>query len=1534
MHLIKSIYRVLRGVLFTAIIVVAVIYLALYVFLSVPVCQNAIRVKLEKEVSRFLDTDVKIGAVIIKPFNEVTINGLEVFEKDGSRCIKVETLGAGIGLWRLIKEQHIELTYAEIIGLEAHIGKKYKDSPLNIQFIIDAFKPKDNNKPPARFDINLRNVVIRRSVVTYDNEWMPKTGRPGKTDFNHLRMWDLKADLNLPKIANDDFIIDVRRLAFKLSGGLDVEKVAFRSYITDKSLSLTNFLVQLPQTQLRISDLSIEYDGFGNIMQSISSGTKKVLVTADPLVASDFAWLLPELRLYPDSLLFNLETKGNINNLDSVSLNLYNKDKSLALNLKGSVENLQDKELLELHLQEMKFNITSFLIREIQERILKKEEKWQAILKDAGNVSVTASGNYVPAKGNADLKSKVVTTCGEIDLTAKSVGVKNGKGRLEAVAILDNLETGQLIGYRPLESLTGEISFEGNIEGRDIDGTLEASLDELIFRNYRLKDITADITKVKKEINLSLESANSSARFNVDLTASLDSKDRWGELHAGIDALELDILAAMPEKYRGFVMTGRIDADLAGTSVEDVEGEVRLTDFIFHNSTRKPVKLDHFLLKAESDTARRFITIDSDWVNGTLKGDFKFANLAGELKGMMTKVLPCLINSSGETEGFNSDLNFNFTITPDNTLPEFFNLPFRFLVPVPIKGSVDAESNLASLSVEAPYLQQGKNKLLRNINLEASLDAESGTLELKGGGITPVKKGEMKVDLQVFGQDDNIFSDISWSTLGKSSFNGAVSLGAAISRNELTSSPEVVLDLNPTVFDFGNARWNIGRASMAYKNKTLSVDGLKIWHDNQFVKIDGTASSSPLDSLKVSLASIDVGYIFDLLDIRYVTFAGSATGDVEASGAMSRNPVAQTNNLEIKDFSYNGTVFGDAKFTSSWLNDSKKVAIRADISDADNYKTVIDGGIWVTRDSLSFDLDTERIPLGFVQPFMSAFASDVNGYASGKAKLFGTFKDIDLTGRLKADPVSLKLDYTNVVYHGSDSVIFEPGRIIIPSFRIYDKEGQSALFSGELTHDYFHDASFTFRMSDARRLLCFDTNAQINPDWYGTIYGNGGALVKGLPGSVSVSVDMSMVGNSSFTFVLNDRQAAEDYKFLTFSDRRKEEAEKLKTDTISDILKNFSKKINVQDDDPSRFSMDIRASVTPSTLMTLLMDPVAGDKITARGNGNIQVDYDTESDAMKMFGKYILEEGNYNFSLQDLILRDFSISRGSSIAFNGDPLNAVLDITASYRVNTNLSDLDKSFSTDRDLARTNVPVDAMLMVNGPMQQPDITFDIQLPTLTQDVERKVKSIISTDDMMSRQIIYLLALNRFYTPEYMGSSSNGGELASVASSTLSSQLSNMFGQLTNKFSLSPSFRSDKGDFSDLEVDVALTSRLLNNRLIINGNFGYRDKSTSQTTFIGDFDIEYLLRRGGNLRLKAYNHFNDQNYYLRQALTTQGLGVIYRKDFDNPFAKFRKRKPEKDEKSDAEGSEKNTNEPGSNADGNASLKEESVGSGKNME
>ena len=239
----------------------------------------------------------------------------------------------------------------------------------------------------------------------------------------------------------------------------------------------------------------------------------------------------------------------------------------------------------------------------------------------------------------------------------------------------------------------------------------------------------------------------------------------------------------------------------------------------------------------------------------------------------------------------------------------------------------------------------------------------------------------------------------------------------------------------------------------------------------------------------------------------------------------------------------------------------------------------------------------------------------------------------------------------------------------------------------------------------------------------------------------------------------------------------------------------------------------------------------------------------------------------------------------------------MLDSDAIYSLNANIRDIDQSFADDKELNRTSVPVYAVLKAKGVVSQPDIAFDLEFPTLTSDAVRKIKSVISTDDMMNRQIIYLLALNRFYTPDYMANNKSNNEFTSVASSTISSQLSNILGQISDKWTVAPNFRSNKGDFSDMEVDLALSSQLLNNRLLFNGNFGYRDNTfnTRNSNFIGDFDIEYLINKRGTIRLKAYNHFNDQNYYVRNAMTTQGVGIVFKHDFDR-LINFRPRRAAK--------------------------------------
>jgi len=192
----------------------------------------------------------------------------------------------------------------------------------------------------------------------------------------------------------------------------------------------------------------------------------------------------------------------------------------------------------------------------------------------------------------------------------------------------------------------------------------------------------------------------------------------------------------------------------------------------------------------------------------------------------------------------------------------------------------------------------------------------------------------------------------------------------------------------------------------------------------------------------------------------------------------------------------------------------------------------------------------------------------------------------------------------------------------------------------------------------------------------------------------------------------------------------------------------------------------------------------------------------------------------------------------------------------------------------------------VLKLTDNLMKPTINFDIDLPQSDEGVKQLVRNTISTDEMMNRQILYLLVFNRFYTPDYMrtATTSNLGpnEAISFATSTLSAQLNNWISQMSksNNFTIGFDYRQTDQLSSDYQAQILYQP---NNRWIVNGNIGYRNDilTTNTNRFISDVDIQYLLTESGKLRLKGYNHTVDR-YQLRNAAQTQGAGIIYREDF----------------------------------------------------
>jgi len=196
------------------------------------------------------------------------------------------------------------------------------------------------------------------------------------------------------------------------------------------------------------------------------------------------------------------------------------------------------------------------------------------------------------------------------------------------------------------------------------------------------------------------------------------------------------------------------------------------------------------------------------------------------------------------------------------------------------------------------------------------------------------------------------------------------------------------------------------------------------------------------------------------------------------------------------------------------------------------------------------------------------------------------------------------------------------------------------------------------------------------------------------------------------------------------------------------------------------------------------------------------------------------------------------------------------------------------------------------MLTGRLFNPVVAFDIYLPTADEETRAYLKSMIKSEEDMSRQFLFLLVMGSFYADQSVTSQPNIGSSA-VGLTTmemLSNQLSNWLSQISNDFDIGVAYRPGSANLSNSdELQVALSTQILNDKVIINGNFdvvGATGTTGSQTspgtsTITGDFDIEYKINE--KIRFKVFNRSND-NFYIDNGIQyTQGIGIFYRQDYN---------------------------------------------------
>lgn len=1500
---VRRLNKVIRAVVSTIVVMAVILPALIYVMLSLGPVQQWFKSVAERELSEQLGAAVSIDDLTVRPFNRADVSGVNIMI-EGDTVGHIGRLSAGIDLWSLITSGRITINYATVLDVDLKVNRATVDSPLNIQPIIDRLTLHDPNKPKSRFNLRVNTVVIRNLNARYDVLDCPPAAE-GIFDPNHIFVRGLRADASLPRLSNDAYAIDLKRLDMRERSGFRLDDLTGRVLVNDSLLAWEGIKLAAPRSLLDVDDGRLYLDSIKGIgTAAMTRGVNLTIGDDSRLYPPSFAMFMPALAGVESPMDVGIDMYVSGDTVSLRRLHAATRDRMISVDATHAVVlNPLDPENMRFSMPKIDVSVGERL-PSILGIMLPPKVKMPSRLTLTGN----AEGSMLAGGVRLDVSAGGAADADEIRASLRyHRRTPVAPVTVEATLDADNLVVNRLVDIKDFESLSLKATVEGVIGRGHRQLAADVSVSNLVWRRHLYDKLHMNASVDGDYLTADMTMFDADADFTLDVDADMTRNNEAGAITLDIRRFDPSALNLIGTD-RQMCVSGNATFDFDGIRPDRGDARLDLRDFRLVRKDKPDFILDSLIVVSRSTEVPREITVTSDIVNGRISGDYDFKCLPALITEIAHRAVPVLDPSGGEGErdlagnlhrqkGNTTPVGtnvFEFTLSVDETEPlnDIFKMPVTTVYPSTLTGKVNSDAMRATVDIKIPFMRQG-NKLIEGTKLSASLDGVARTHSLTMMTKYPSNDGLTTYTVDSRGVGDRTSTDIGWRIDRQRLYDGDIHLDTRLSRDR-NGDVAAQVDVLPGHLTFNDSVWTIHPAEIIWSDRVVSIDRVNVSRDNQYVRIDGRGTAYDTDTITIDVCRVDLDYVFGAIGIENFQLGGLATGQLYATSVVSDMPHVSTPGIDVENIAYNQCVLGQGLVTCTFDMSDKAFHIDGTITQPDERISTISGRLMPFTSELDFDIHADHTPVGFMGYYMKAFAGDISGYGTGDLHLFGTFHDVDLEGEVWADDFTMRLDFTNTYFSTTDSIHISPGTIVIDDVTIRDPYGHTGRLTGRVTHDYFRSPKFDFTVTDVDNMLVYNEPARPNADWYGRIFASGTAEVSGDDTTVRINIDVKTDDNSLFTFVLSELEIADEYTFLTFRDKEKlnrpvEVVEDVRMTAVNDLRERLSRRAEAVS---ANYIIEVKVDITPEIEVDLVMDPVAGDKIRSHGSGNLRMLYTSSDEDLRIFGTYRLDRGDYNFTLQDIIIKDFVIKEGSTISFTGDPLTARLDINAYYAVNANLTDLDKSFSEDKELNRTNIPVHAVLHVTGDIQNPQIGFDLEFPTLNSDTDRKIRSIISTDEMLNRQIIYLLALNRFYTPDYM-STTKGNELFSVASSTLSSQLSNMLGQLSDKWVISPNIRSDRGDFSDMEVDVALGSRLLNNRLLLNGNFGYRDKSLNTNQFIGDFDIEYLLNPSGTIRLKAYNHFNDQNYYVRTANTTQGVGVMFKHDFDNIFGFLRRRR-----------------------------------------
>ncbi|MGD2034019.1 MAG: translocation/assembly module TamB domain-containing protein, partial [Bacteroidales bacterium] len=1033
------------------------------------------------------------------------------------------------------------------------------------------------------------------------------------------------------------------------------------------------------------------------------------------------------------------------------------------------------------------------------------------------------------------------------------------------------------------DKMLGDITADAEIRGvytrdRPIRAKVNGFVKKISFKNYPYRNISVHGTISNKKFNGTLNVDDPNLKLEFKGLLDMGARPRQYVFQANvIDAnlFALNISEADPNYHASFLAK----ANMEGNNMDELNGEVKLLNSLFSKAASQIQVYDLEMIIQNTQELNEII-LRSDIVDASVSGNYKLSTLHLSIIDYLSGFFPSLISQRYPAEKLtgNDQININLDFKRTGPFFSFFFPDYSVSPDANLKVTFMTESpGYLKLDMFAPELKFRKNTMKGFVfNVRSEDTILYSTIGSRAFNFNK------RIDLENFTmestvQDDNVQFSTRWLNWDSTLYKGVLS-GNVLLAKENRDFTSYRIDLNPSSITISDSVWNLERCMIAYDSTGIDIDNVKLKHGEQYIIADGKLSDQPGDSLHFSFRDFDLANLNFFTKRKDFEFGGNINGNGNMSG-FKKNPLFFSS-LTIDNLIINGEFLGQCTINSLWNNKRQSLNVDAVAMNGEHITVKLTGDYYPAEmGKMDFKISLDKFRTSIFNPFLAGTFSGIRGMATGDLQLTGVGGKPSLSGRLILEKNAITIDYLNTRYNFTTDMEISNNNILFNNVEFLDKEGNNAVLNGMIRTEYLKDLSLNLSIK-TNNLLCLDTRAADNDQFYGVAYATGLIRINGKPASLRFDIEAETGKNTRFFIPLNGDSEVSEFNYINFVRN---------TDTTDTETEQPESEYKV---DLSGIQMNFDLDVTPDAEVQIIFDPQMGDIIKANGSGEMKMSINTLG-SFELVGEYAIEKGDYLFTLQDVINKRLKIEQGSNLRWTGDPLNAEVDITAVYRTKASLSDLFGNGESENYQGR--VTVDCRIYISGLLMSPKIRYDLYLPYAEESTRNRVNSRINTEEDVSKQFLSLMVLNRFMPDQQFGGQEEPASTSNIAgvnaSELLSNQLSNWLSQISNDFDIGVNYRPGS-EITDREVEVALSTQLLNDRLSINGSVDMKTNAAAENTnkIVGDFDVDYKINKKGKVRLRAYNRSND-DLLTDYSPYTQGVGVFYMEEF-NSFGDLMKR------------------------------------------